>query len=167
MNAWPAEQLEQLKVLVGEGLSAGQIAARMGISRSAVVGRIHRAKGALGTLRRKAGFQRTKSEATSKPARPAREKVAPPPLSPKPVFISPPCQHFAPPPRPQRARDIIVVPMPFGRAVREARCLFYACDDYAPASAEMLVCGCKRALYRGSKPYCAAHLVAETERAAA
>lgn len=167
MNAWSPAALEELKAFVDEGFSAGQIAARMGMSRSAVVGKIHRAKGALGTLRRKPGFQRPKSEAVAKPATAPRKTMVSPPLKPELLFVSPPCQHFTPPPRPQRSRDIVVVPMPFGRAVREARCLFYACDDYAPASADMLVCGCKRAIHRGSKPYCAAHLVAETERAAA
>lgn len=165
---WSPQALDTLRTLVDEGLSTGEIAARMGLSRSAVAGRIHRAKGALGTLRRKPGYQRPKTEAADKSARPPRKTIVPPPLKPELLFVSPPCRDFTQPPLRRRARDIVVVPMPFSRAMREARCLFYACDDYAPASSEMLVCGCKRASYRGSKPYCSAHLVAETaERVAA
>lgn len=169
MNAWPAERLAQLKALVDEGASAGQIAARMGISRSAVVGKIHRAKGALGTLRRKPGFQHEKTGTYARPAgsvaKPAKPTIVPAP--PRAVVAAPPIAMFRPVPLPPRkAADIIVVPMPFSRAISEGRCLFYACDAYAPPSAEMLVCGCKRALVRG-KPYCADHLAAETERVAA
>jgi hypothetical protein len=165
---WSPQALDELKSLVDAGLSAGQIAERIGISRSAVVGRIHRAKGALGKLQGKVGFQRAKSETVAKPPKVARKTMAPPPLGPDHLlFVSPPCQLFAVPPRPQRSRDIIVVPMPFARAISEARCLFYACDDYAPASADMLVCGCKRAANLRNKPYCADHLFAETEKAAA
>jgi GcrA cell cycle regulator len=48
-NVWTDEKLEQLKVLAAEGLSAGQIARRLGgVSRSAVYGKIHRLKGTEG-----------------------------------------------------------------------------------------------------------------------
>ncbi len=161
------EAFAQLKELVEEGLSASQISARMGISRSAVVGRIHRASGALGKLVRPAGFQRKTASKTERPvaSKPARTVVVPAPA--RAVIAAPAIAMFRPEPLPpRRAADIIVVPIPFSRAIGQGRCLFYACDPYAPASAEMLVCGCKRVLVRG-KPYCAAHLVAETERAAA
>lgn len=169
MSVWSPEALDHLKALVDEGLSAGQISVRMGISRSAVVGKIHRAGGALGKLARPAGFQHKK---TTKPDRsPAstsksvKQVIArAPSLA---VVAAPPIATFRPEPLPPRkAADIIVVPIPFSRAIGQGRCLFYACDAFAPASADMLVCGCKRALVRG-KPYCADHLAAETERAAA
>lgn len=168
MSAWSPEALDQLKTLVDEGLSAGQIAARMGISRSAVVGKIHRAGGALGKLARPAGFQRKKTSKSDRPDASVSKAIKPEIVpAPRVVVAAPPIAMFRPVPLPPRkAADIIVVPIPFSRAISEGRCLFYACDAYSPASAEMLVCGCKRALVRG-KPYCADHLAAETERVAA
>lgn len=41
-ETWPTERVEQLKKLWHEGLSAGVIAQRWGISRSAVIGKVHR-----------------------------------------------------------------------------------------------------------------------------
>lgn len=162
---WSPQALDELKSLVDAGLSAGQIAERIGISRSAVVGRIHRAKGALGKLQGKVGFQ-TKSDTGSKPVKLARKKVAAPALSPVLVSAAPTRPVIAPRPL-QKANDIVVVPLPFSRAITEARCLFYAADANSPASSEMLVCGCKRAANLRNKPYCADHLFAETEKAAA
>lgn len=162
---WSAEALDLLKSLVDAGLSAGQIATRMSISRSAVVGKIHRAGGALGKLARPAGFQRTKTVKVEKPA-PAPKSVKPAPARLR--VSAPPIAMVQPEPVVRRkAVDIIVVPMTFARASAESRCLFYAADPYSPASTEMLVCGCKRMINLRNKPYCTDHLFAETEKASA
>ncbi|CAI2936130.1 GcrA family cell cycle regulator [Aminobacter niigataensis] len=164
---WSQEALDLLKSLVDEGQSAGQIAARMGISRSAVVGKIHRAGGALGKLARPAGFQRKTASKSAVPGTSITKAAKPAIVPARAIVAAPPMAMSRPAPLPpRRAADIIVVPMPFSRAISQGRCLFYACDAYAPPSAEMLVCGCKRALVRG-KPYCTDHLAAETERVAA
>lgn len=72
---WTAEQTEELKRLYGEGLSCSAIAAVMGKSRNAVIGRAHR----IGLERRGAG-KRAEIEAGnrrgSKPQQP-REKTTP------------------------------------------------------------------------------------------
>jgi len=41
-ETWTAERLELLNKLRGEGLSASQIAAELGVTRSAVLGKCHR-----------------------------------------------------------------------------------------------------------------------------
>src|SRR4029077_11918772 len=43
LMAWPDERVELLKKLWGEGLSASQIAGRLGsVTRNAVIGKVHR-----------------------------------------------------------------------------------------------------------------------------
>lgn len=173
---WTDDELGHLKRLMAEGLSAGEIATRLGRSRNAVLGKIDRAKGSLGVLARAiraATAARPAPQAAQKPLRTKQAPVAQrtkPPALPKVaaqlMWVSPPCQDHAPAPLPT-AGSIVVVPMPFSRALDDQRCLFYAADPYSPASADMLVCGCKRAPNLRNKPYCADHLVAETERAAA
>jgi GcrA cell cycle regulator len=39
---WTAERIEQLRVCVGNGMTCSQIAAAIGVSRNAVIGKIHR-----------------------------------------------------------------------------------------------------------------------------
>ena len=41
-GAWPNERFEALKELIAQGLSAGAIADTLGISRNAVIGKVHR-----------------------------------------------------------------------------------------------------------------------------
>lgn len=41
-SVWTDERLEQLKALWGEGLSITQIGLKLGVSRNAVVGKVHR-----------------------------------------------------------------------------------------------------------------------------
>lgn len=71
---WTAEQTEELKRLYGEGLSCSAIAAVMGKSRNAVIGRAHR----IGLERRGAG-KRAEIEAGnrrgSKPQQPRAPRV--------------------------------------------------------------------------------------------
>ena len=42
METWTAERIEQLRHCVGSGLTCSQIAAEIGVTRNAVIGKIHR-----------------------------------------------------------------------------------------------------------------------------
>lgn len=42
INTWTAERIEQLRSFVATGLTCSQIAAEIGVSRNAVIGKIHR-----------------------------------------------------------------------------------------------------------------------------
>ena len=42
IETWTAERIEQLRHCVGSGLTCSQIAAEIGVSRNAVIGKIHR-----------------------------------------------------------------------------------------------------------------------------
>ena len=42
VETWTAERIEQLRHCVGSGLTCSQIAAEIGVTRNAVIGKIHR-----------------------------------------------------------------------------------------------------------------------------
>ena len=42
IETWTAERIEQLRHCVGSGLTCSQIAAEIGVTRNAVIGKIHR-----------------------------------------------------------------------------------------------------------------------------
>jgi GcrA cell cycle regulator len=67
-SVWTDDRLEQLKQLWGEGLSITQIGQRMGMSRNAVVGKVHR----MGLPKRQSPIQRS-----DKPLEPRRRKLSP------------------------------------------------------------------------------------------
>lgn len=86
--SWTAEELQSLKALADQGLSAGQIASHLpGKTRNAVIGMLKRGKGQYGRL-------------MHRPGPPALRTAlkAPPPLAPVEVlFHSPPCVGFSKP----------------------------------------------------------------------
>ncbi len=89
---WTADRVEQLKALLTEGLSAGQIAARLGVSRNAVIGKVDRGGLHLPRMQGKRG-------PSSKPRRPRK---------PRPVMLKP--TPPARPPQPLVPRNIAAPP---------------------------------------------------------
>ena len=68
MTDWSAAEILCLKSLVAEGLSASQISAQMpGRNRNAVIGKVHRAKGALGTIGANGGARQGRGQAAAHP----------------------------------------------------------------------------------------------------
>ena len=101
--SWTDERVEQLKQMWMDGLSASQIAARLGgVTRNAVIGKVHR----LG-LSNRSGGGGASAKAEAKPAKPAKPtteakpKPAPKPAAPKPA--AEPAVSAAPEPAPAAA----------------------------------------------------------------
>ena len=129
--AWTEDRVEVLKTLWNEGLSASQIANRLGgVTRNAVIGKVHR----LGLSGR---------------AAPAKPKA----VEPKPTARPAP----APEPVPVRQPEVAMDPATWGEArptvttIGANECKWPIGD---PASADFHFCGQGAA---GGKPYCAYH----------
>lgn len=156
---WHDDEVVRLRALAGQGLSAGQIAARLkaefgsGRSRNAVIGKLMRGKGGFGRLLRAPGW-------VPQPA------AIPAPREPKPVCRKPAPAKALPAPAPAPASPPVAslpapVPMSFLEAMFSGRCLFFAGEPFGPAGPDMPVCGAERA--RSAPPhnrYCARHLCA-------
>ena len=169
MTAWTDEQVARLRDLDRKGYSAAVIAAAIGgFSRCAVLGKLQRLNAKMGA--------RPRRRPTITKIVPAKPKAVKPAESPRrdvlpsivPPGSSPVAGHMpvpAPPPLfgSGEAASIIVVPMPYRRALAEGRCLFFAADPLTVDGPEMPVCGCHR-LAGARKPYCPAHLAAEPAR---
>lgn len=104
---WTNAAIERLKALWGEGLSASECGKRMGVSRNAVIGKIHR----LGLSHKYRRPRERRPRMRSKP-RPARlleteQPVSKPPempqmrLNKRPLPFPPPASPPLPPPAPQ------------------------------------------------------------------
>ena len=145
--SWTEERVERLSKLWMEGRSASRIAAELGngISRNAVIGKIHR----LGLS------ARTSPPATAETNRERPKAVAKPAMRPPgPVEAAqiPAPKPFAAPTTVSLA-DVVI---PFSDRVtimelRETMCRWPLGD---PTSAEFRFCGCRAA---ASLPYCTAH----------
>ncbi len=144
--SWTDERVERLGKLWIEGRSASQIAAELGegVSRNAVIGKIHR----LGL----AG--RTMPPLGSEPDRP-KPKVAVKAPSRSPAVEAEPVRDIRPfvQPRAIQASDVVI---PFSDRVtimdlRETMCKWPLGD---PTSSEFRFCGCRS---QGGAPYCTAH----------
>ena len=113
--SWTDERVETLKTLWAEGLSASQIAARLGgVSRNAVIGKVHR----LGLEGRAKPNQPKKAEPTPEPEavvqpapEPARAEPTPEPSRPA---VAPANDPGTPPPQAEEGgeEDDVVVPIP-------------------------------------------------------
>ena len=68
VSVWNEERLEQLTKLWGQGLSITQIGLKLGVTRNAVVGKVHR----MGLPKRQSPIVRS-----GKPVEPKRRKLAP------------------------------------------------------------------------------------------
>lgn len=148
MNGWTAAELEQLKTLAGQGLSASQIGAKLGRNRNSIVGKIHRGKGAYGNLTPRPP---AKGEKRRRDARRVILKAIEPPKKPTLAEL------FAQAPQPA-ANLPAVPPMTFLAAVNAGRCLHYSGDPFGPSGPDMPVCGAERSVHAGKVPYCLRHL---------
>lgn len=151
---WTPDRERLLADLVAGNLSAKTIAASLGCSRNAVIGKVLRGKGRFGRLsgwsapgERKRPEARRRAAACPAPAMPAARPEPRPAMPPLPPSAS-----------------LVLAPITFDRAVDEGRCLYFACDPYAPSGPDMPVCGHERAW--DAPPlnrYCARHRAAMTQ----
>src|SRR5262245_57559593 len=72
-NAWPADRVTELRMLVADGLSASRIAAKLGVFRNTVVGQLHRERARGYDFRLKPKKSGPPSNGQSKP-RPTNKK---------------------------------------------------------------------------------------------
>ncbi|MDX7952480.1 GcrA family cell cycle regulator [Lichenihabitans sp. Uapishka_5] len=151
--SWTDERVEQLSKLWLEGRSASQIAAELGlgVTRNAVIGKVHRL-----------GLAGRAKAVTAQPAVAAARIKAKTPATPVPEPVRPveveavvvPLRTAATPPVPVPVTD---VGLPTTERVtimdlRETSCRWPMGD---PSQAEFRFCGTKTGV--GSGPYCAAH----------
>jgi GcrA cell cycle regulator len=150
LMSWNDERVELLRKLWNEGLSASQVAAELGggISRNAVIGKIHR----LGLAERAKAPSAPRPRAT-KPARSQTSTRAHAPGVMGNVALAfAPRAHVAPAPRPEE--DVVI---PISERVtllelRESMCRWPMGD---PTTPEFRFCGAKSPV--GSGPYCSYH----------
>ncbi|PRD42343.1 hypothetical protein C5748_16235 [Phyllobacterium phragmitis] len=152
-SLWTPQVMAELQRYWRRGDSAAQIASLLSISRSAVLGKVHRHPDIFASRPTGSPSRKQKGAQSSLRAPGAVRPEAP---------TEPVANAGAVVPEITDARDIIVVPMSFERALQENRCLFFAADPFSAAGPLMPVCGCERAENPKRKPYCAAHL--RTER---
>ncbi len=132
---WTDERVEQLKQLWGGGMTAAQIAERIGgTSRNAVIGKAHR----LGLSVSKAPKPRTAAPNLAKSAPAAVTAAAAPP--------PPPTASPQSPPPPKRQPDVRAADLPWHR-----RCQW---PIGHPGERDFHFCGAAAA---DSKPYCTEH----------
>ena len=153
---WTDERVELLRKLWAEGLSASQIAAQLGgVSRNAVIGKVHRLK--LSSRGRAAPTQARQKKA--KTAAPKTAKPAPPPSRPVPQTIGATALKIEydeePAPRPvARVDDSVVVPI--SRRLKLVELTDRTCKwpNGDPLNEEFHFCGNAS---KESGPYCAYH----------
>lgn len=153
---WTDERVELLRKLWAEGLSASQIAAQLGgVSRNAVIGKVHRLK--LSSRGRAAPAQTRQKKA--KPAAPKAAKPASPPPRPAPQTVGATALKVEiepePAPRPvMRADDGVVVPI--SRRLKLVELSDRTCKwpNGDPLSEDFHFCG---AASKDGSPYCAYH----------
>lgn len=155
--SWNDERVEMLRKLWQDGLSASQIAAELanGITRNAVIGKVHR----LGLS------GRAKAPAQAAPrarpaAKPARTSSAPAPRTHAPIMRGNLAYALAPrvmeaPPQPKALLEEVVIPMSERVTImelRESMCRWPMGD---PATPEFRYCGGDAPI--GEGPYCKFH----------
>lgn len=148
--SWTEERVELLRKLWGEGLSASQVAAELGpgITRNAVIGKIHR----LGLA------ERAKSATSPRPRAPRAPRAAAQPRVNGHVVQGNVALAFAPQARPVarvQPQDDVVIPMSERvtlMELRESMCRWPMGD---PTTPEFRFCGGKSPV--GGGPYCAYH----------
>ncbi|WP_292487775.1 GcrA family cell cycle regulator [Mesorhizobium sp.] len=180
MSDWSAADLQALRDLAGQGLSAAQIAARLPgeRSRNAVISKLKRGKGTFGALLGQPKNQAI-GRATPKTETPPKRKYRPvrrvtgiaPPIAPaSPVellFRSPDCTHFSKPAEVKVVANLpATLPITFLEAVMTDRCLHYAGSPFDPDGPDMPVCGAARARGVLGTRYCRRHLTLQRQVAA-
>ncbi|MER9870246.1 GcrA family cell cycle regulator [Mesorhizobium sp. M0136] len=162
MSDWSTEDLQALRDLAGQGLSAAQIAASLpgDRSRNAVIGKLKRGKGRLGQLLGQPKNQAI-GRATPKTEKPPKRKYRPV----RRIVNAPSIE--APVERLFEAEPVAnlpaTLPMTFLDAVMTNRCLHFACDWFAPGGPDMPVCGAERAQEVLETRYCRRHLLSERQ----
>jgi GcrA cell cycle regulator len=158
--SWTEERVELLRKLWNEGLSASQVAAELGpgITRNAVIGKIHR----LGLAERAKTAAAPRPRPQKQAPRPATAAaVAPSRPQGGPVVMGNVALAFTPAPRPFTApiarpeEEDVVVPISERvtlMELRESMCRWPMGD---PTSAEFRFCGAPSPI--GSGPYCCYH----------
>lgn len=151
--SWTDERVEQLRKLWLDGLSASQIAAELanGITRNAVIGKVHR----LG-LSGRVKAPGTVSASAPRPAKPVNRPSPPRPIAPvvrgnTALAMKP---RMAPAPIERPYEDVVI---PISERVtimelREAMCRWPLGD---PTNPEFRFCGARRT--DGGGPYCGPH----------
>ena len=153
---WTDERVELLRKLWAEGLSASQIAAQLGgVSRNAVIGKVHRLK--LSSRGRAAPTQARQKK--TKTAAPKAAKPASPPSRPVPQTIGATALKIEydeePAPRPMaRADDSVVVPI--SRRLKLVELTDRTCKwpNGDPLNEDFHFCGTAS---KDGSPYCAYH----------
>lgn len=141
---WTEERVAILKRMWAEGSSAAVIAAALGggVSRSGVLGKVHRMRRELPTGERRAPKARPAARAT-------------PPPRPRPIF------KHAPPPKPAAPRPVIRPEPVEGGTVKfldrrmHHECAWPEWDNPVPPIDERMVCG--RPVREGAGQYCEWH----------
>ncbi|CAM5575888.1 hypothetical protein MAUB1S_09682 [Mycolicibacterium aubagnense] len=153
--AWTSEELDVLKLLAAKGLTASQIAARLGNgrSRNAVIGKMERDKivlaNARSRLHRPAKMAKPKPARAKLPSRRSRFGGATSPVA-APVASAPIVK--AP------ANLPATLPMTFLDAMFAGRCLHFVGDPYGVDGPMMPVCGAERAFDdTGQTRFCTRH----------
>lgn len=77
MSFWTTERVDRLKILVADGLSSAKIAAQLGCSRNAVIGKVIRMNGAVGRLGISGPRLKQARPATAAKPRPAKAASTP------------------------------------------------------------------------------------------
>lgn len=157
MNDWTSEEIEMLRKLVGEGLSAGQISKQMGRTRNAVIGKIMRQKGAVGRLGNAQGGNH--GGRPRKQTLPKSHNVARRAPRPRLVFSATPKPAFERPQPYVAATNLpATLPIAFLDAVDARRCLHYMGDPFGADGPDAPVCGAERSAISGLIPYCRRHM---------
>ncbi|RUV98287.1 hypothetical protein EOA88_00160 [Mesorhizobium sp. M5C.F.Ca.IN.020.14.1.1] len=166
MSDWSAADLQALRDLAGQGLSAAQIAARLPgeRSRNAVISKLKRGKGSFGALLGQPKNQAI-GRATPKTETPPKRKYRP---VRRVIAIAPPIE--APIERLFETEPVAnlpaTLPITFLEAVMTDRCLHYAGSPFDPDGPDMPVCGAARARDVLGTRYCRLHLIAKRQVAA-
>ena len=142
MSSWTEDRVEILTKLWAEGLSASQIATKLGgVTRNAVIGKVHR----LG-LSGRAKPSRPSTARTRKASKP-RARVVSKPRAPR-MPSQPPAP---PPPPPLEAKPMANGEYATIMTIRDHMCKWPIGD---PASSDFRFCGRK---IKDNEPYCEAH----------
>ncbi len=145
--AWTDERVELLKKLWGEGLSASQIAGRLGsVTRNAVIGKVHRlGLSGRATTSRAGNRPRTRLAASKRPAKPRFAQIGNPALR---ALYQPDAEPYTPP------AEELVIPLAERKTIQtlvECSCRWPIGD---PQMADFHFCGKTKV---AGLPYCEFH----------
>jgi GcrA cell cycle regulator len=148
--SWTDERVEQLKKMWLDGLSASQIANELGegVSRNAVIGKVHR----LGLSGRAKSPAPAAASARTRKEEPARPPAAPLTIGALALAAE---QAPAPAPAPRAAVEEVVIAMSERVTImdlRESMCRWPLGD---PTNPDFRYCGARMQI--GAGPYCASH----------